>query len=117
MSKITRESLDNIAKQPKKEEKNWIKVGMSSCGIAAGADEVFKVLTEEAKKRNIPVAVKKCGCVGMCSVEPLVEVNVDGMPQVTYGRVNGEVAIQIIEEHIHNHRLVNDHIYDIQVKK
>jgi (2Fe-2S) ferredoxin len=117
MSKITRESLDNISKQPKTEEKNWIKVGMSSCGIAAGADEVFKVLTEEAKKRNIRVSVKKCGCAGMCSVEPLVEVNVEGMPQVTYGRVNSEVAIQILEEHIHNHRLVNDHIYDIQVKK
>lgn len=117
MNKITRESLDNIAKQQKQEEKNWIKVGMSSCGIAAGADQVFKVLTEEAKKRNIQVSVKKCGCVGMCSVEPLVEVNVEGMPQVTYGRVNGEVAIQILEEHIHNHRLVNDHIYDIQVRK
>ncbi|HOX09705.1 MAG TPA: (2Fe-2S) ferredoxin domain-containing protein [Candidatus Omnitrophota bacterium] len=117
MSKITRESLENIAKQKKPEDKNWIKVGMSSCGIAAGADKVFDVLTEEAKKRNINVIVKKCGCVGMCSVEPLVEVNVEGMPQVTYGKVNGEVAVQILEEHIHSHRLVNDHIYDIQVKK
>jgi len=117
MTKLTKEALDNIAKQPKTEEKNWIKVGMSSCGIAAGAGEVFKVLTEEAKKRNIQVSIKKCGCVGMCSVEPLVEVNVDGMPQTTYGKVNKEVAIQILDEHIHNHRFVNDHIYDIQVKK
>jgi (2Fe-2S) ferredoxin len=117
MNKLTKESLDNIAKQSRQEEKNWIKVGMSSCGIAAGADEVLKVLAEEAKKRNIQVNIKKCGCVGMCSVEPLVEVNVEGMPRVTYGRVNKDVAIQILEEHIHNHRLVNDHIYDIQVKK
>jgi len=90
---------------------------MSSCGIAAGAEEVYKTLTEEVKKRNIPVTIKKCGCVGMCSVEPLVEVNVEGVPQVTYGRVNKEVALQILDEHIHNHRLLNDHIYDIQVKK
>ena len=117
MSKITKEELDNIAKQPKKDDKNWIKVGMSSCGIAAGAEEVFKTLAEEVKKRNIQVAMRKCGCAGMCSVEPLVEVNIDGMPKVTYCKVDKDVAIQILDEHIHNHRLVNDHIYDIQVKK
>ena len=64
MSKITKEELDNIAKQPKKEDKNWIKVGMSSCGIAAGAEDVFKTLTEEVKKRNIQVTIKSAAAPG-----------------------------------------------------
>lgn len=117
MSKITREELENIARQPKKEEKNWIKVGMSSCGIAAGAGEIYEVFAEQIKKRNLPIAVKKCGCVGMCYAEPLVEVAIEGMPTVTYGRVTREGAIHILEEHINDKRLINDHIYDIKFRK
>jgi (2Fe-2S) ferredoxin len=116
MNKLTKESLDNIAKQSRQEEKNWIKVGMSSCGIAAGADEVLKVLAEEAKKRNIQVNIKKCGCVGMCSVRASRRGQCRRHARVPT-RVDKDVAVQILEEHIHNHRLVNDHIYDIQVKK
>ena len=76
MKKNTREDLDKISATPRKESANYIRVGMSTCGIAAGADEVFATLVEEAKKRNIQIEIKKCGCVGMCFAEPLVEVAV-----------------------------------------
>ncbi len=116
MKKLTKEDLDIVQKSAS-DKKNWIKVGMSTCGIAAGADEVFKTFVEEAKKRNIDIDVKKCGCLGMCHVEPLVEVNIEGLPDVIYGRVTKEVAINILDEHVHNKKLVNDHIYDLKLKK
>lgn len=108
MKKLTKEDLDKISANPPQEEKNWIKVGTSTCGIAAGAEDVFNVLTEEAKKRNIPISVKKCGCVGMCYAEPLVEVSVEGMPRVTYGKVNRDTAIHILEEHIRNRKIIDE---------
>lgn len=114
MKKLTAMDIESMNKGIPKEQDDWIKVGMSTCGIAAGAEEVFKILVEEAKKRNISVAIKKCGCIGMCAAEPLLEINIEGMPRVIYGRVDKEVAIHILEEHIHNKRLVNDHIYDIK---
>ncbi|MFH0771691.1 MAG: (2Fe-2S) ferredoxin domain-containing protein [Candidatus Omnitrophota bacterium] len=117
MSKLSKEDLDRKVARAPQEEKNWIKVGMSSCGIAAGAEEVFNILREEVKKRNLQVSVKKCGCAGMCYAEPLVEVSIEGMLPVVYGKVNKEVAMLILEEHIHNRRLINDHIYDIIVKR
>jgi len=111
--KLTDEKLDEIKNNLHKKGENWIKVGMSSCGIAAGADVVFDVMTSEVKKRNLNVSVKKCGCAGSCFAEPLVEVSIEGMPQVVYGRVNEETAREIIDKHICGKRLINDHVYGI----
>jgi NADP-reducing hydrogenase subunit HndB len=117
MKKITPQDLDNTSANPKKEPSNYIRVGMSTCGIAAGADEVFKTLVEEAKKRNIQIDIKKCGCLGMCFAEPLVEVAVEGLAPVVYGRVNKESAVKIMEKHVAGKMLVNDSIFDFKVKE
>ena len=117
MNKITREYLDNISVNPQKSSANYIRVGMSTCGIAAGADEVLATLVEEAKKRNIQIEIKKCGCVGMCFAEPLVEVAVEGLPPVIYGKVNKEIAAKIMEKHVAGKILVNEYIFDLKVKE
>ena len=97
----------------KKRAQNWIHVGYSTCGVAAGAKEVYEELLEESKARNLTIEIKKCGCVGLCSAEPLVEVNVEGAPRVFYGKVNKEVAHKIIDEHVCQKKLVEGHIYEI----
>ena len=118
MDKINKAYLDAI-KQPKGNEPpgQYIKVGMSSCGIAAGAQEVFTLLKSEAEKRSVPIQVKPCGCNGACYSEPLVEVAVEGLPVVTYGKVTPEVAMKIFEEHVRDKRIVQDHIVDMPVRR
>jgi len=115
MEKLTAQKLEAIFAQNSQKRENWIKVGMSTCGIAAGADEVYKTFVNEIAKRNVPMAVKKCGCLGMCHVEPLVEVNVSGMPTVIYAKVTPEVAVKIIEKHILTKTLLNDHIFALDL--
>jgi (2Fe-2S) ferredoxin len=118
MGRLTKEDIVRIAgSSVSRKDRDYIRVGMSSCGIAAGAEDVFTALVEEAKKRNIQIDIEKCGCLGMCSVEPLVEVKVDGLPPVVYGRVNREIAIEIIEKHVVSKILVNDCIFDFKVKE
>ncbi|HOW59546.1 MAG TPA: (2Fe-2S) ferredoxin domain-containing protein [Candidatus Omnitrophota bacterium] len=113
--KLNKDNLGKIKEKILASGKNWIKVGFSTCGIAAGAQEVYDVLCEEARKHNADVDIKKCGCVGMCSVEPLVEVCVKGLPRVFYGKVDRETAIKIVEKHVCGHLLVNDHICDVKI--
>ncbi len=115
MKKITREDLVKIQKERPSKGQNWIKVGYSTCGIAAGAKEVFDCFTEEVKKRRLDIKVKKCGCAGMCYAEPLVEVQAEGMPRVFYGKVDKEKAIKILDKHIGAKMLLNDLIYDVLV--
>ena len=98
----------------KKGKGNYIKVGLSTCGIAAGADEVFDVLVGEIKNKGIDMTVSKCGCAGMCYAEPLVEVSVEGMPKVLYGKITAEIAMKIVRKHIVGKKLLDNHIYAIK---
>jgi len=50
-----------------------IKIGTGSCGIAAGATEVFDFFQEKAQD----VEVIGVGCIGHCYAEPIVEVETD----------------------------------------
>jgi NADP-reducing hydrogenase subunit HndB len=111
---MTKEELGKIKQETiYKRPQNWIRVGYSTCGIAAGADEVYRALVDEARTRNLDIAILQCGCAGLCSAEPLVEVNVQGMPRVFYGKVDKEVAGRIMDEHVCQKKLVEGHIYEI----
>ena len=76
-------------------------VGMATCGIAAGARPVLLSFVEEVKNRDMKdVIVSQTGCIGMCSLEPIVEVYKPGEEKVTYVKMTAEKAKEIIEEHI-----------------
>lgn len=85
-----------------------ITVGMGTCGIAAGARETMHAILEELKKRNIEAHVTTVGCIGMCAVEPLVDIEQAGGARITYGRVKSDRVPRLIEEHLVNGRVVED---------
>lgn len=113
---MNKKNLEEIRSQGEKSA-SYITVGMSACGIAAGAEEVFKVFAEEVRRKGLPIQVNKCGCIGMCYAEPLVEVKVEGLPAVTYGKVNREVALRILEKHVAGKTLINDLIYGLKANE
>ncbi len=53
-----------------------VTVGLSSCGIAAGAAHVFDEFRTEFESKGLGVLLKRTGCIGMCYREPLVDVDV-----------------------------------------
>lgn len=78
-------------------------VGMATCGIAAGARPVLNAFLEEVSKRNLTnVKVTQAGCLGMCKLEPMVEVFIPGKEKVTYVKLTADAAKQIVAEHIVN---------------
>ena len=82
-------------------------VGMATCGIAAGARPVMSAFMEEAAKRNLDhVAVTQTGCIGLCRLEPIVEVYVPGEEKVTYIKMDPEKAKEVVAEHIVNGKVV-----------
>jgi len=121
MAKMTLEDLRNLREQKKKDlqkrdttGKNMqIVIGMGTCGIAAGAKKSLDAFLSELDAQNLDnVAVTQTGCMGLCYVEPTVEVIVPGMPNVIYGQVDVETARKIVREHIMRQRMVSDHVYD-----
>lgn len=80
-----------------------IVVGMATCGIAAGARPVLNAFVDEVAKRKLSnVKITQAGCLGMCKLEPMVEVYVPGKEKVTYILLSEESARQIVAEHIVN---------------
>ncbi len=89
-----------IIKKMNVDEDTKIIVGMGTCGIAAGAEEVLAVIENEIEKRNLKnVKVTKTGCLGLCVREPLVEIR-QGNTSVLYGDVDEERARKLVSESI-----------------
>ena len=85
-----------------------IKVGMATCGIAAGARPVLDALLDEAEKRHLHnVSISQTGCIGMCRLEPIVEVFKDGQ-KYTYVHMTADKARKVIAEHVVNGNAVKE---------
>ena len=54
-----------------------VKVGQGSCGISAGAAKVYNAL-EKLLVNNSDVLLSVTGCIGMCYLEPIVDIYSDG---------------------------------------
>ena len=78
-------------------------VGMATCGISAGARPVMLEFVEELKRRGVEDAmVTQTGCIGVCRLEPIVEVFVPGKEKVTYVKMKPEMVAKIVQEHLVN---------------
>ena len=85
-------------------------VGMATCGIAAGARPVLAAIMDEVAKRNLEhVAVTQTGCIGVCRLEPIVEILVPGEEKVTYVKMTPDKARQIVAEHLVNNRPIAEY--------
>ncbi len=83
-----------------------IRVGMASCGIAAGAYEVFQRL-QQINDKNIKIV--PVGCLGLCFREPLVEISTGNQFDV-YGHVTPKMAEEIYQKHIIENKPIDEHI-------
>ena len=85
-------------------------VGMATCGIAAGARPVLNAFLEEVQKRDLKnITVTQTGCIGVCRLEPIVEVYVPGEPKVTYVKMQPEMVAKIVAEHLVNKNVVTEY--------
>ncbi|NLG52624.1 MAG: (2Fe-2S) ferredoxin domain-containing protein [Clostridiales bacterium] len=85
-------------------------VGMATCGIAAGARPVLTALVDEINRRHLTnVIVSQTGCIGVCRLEPVVEVYGASGEKVTYVNMTDEKARKIVSEHIVNNRVVTEY--------
>jgi len=64
-----------------------IAVGMGTCGIGNGAEELYRAFEKVFKKKKAKVTIVKTGCFGFCAEEPLVNVYIPGKPLIILHRV------------------------------
>ncbi|MBU0934696.1 MAG: (2Fe-2S) ferredoxin domain-containing protein [Spirochaetes bacterium] len=122
MAKMTLDQLRKLREETKGEmtrretegKEIQVIVGMGTCGIAAGAKDAFEAIVKAVDEHKITanVVIRQTGCMGLCHVEPTVEVIVPGMPATIYGKVDAAIAADIVRKHLVDRKLVSGHIYD-----
>lgn len=100
---IRQKTINELNLRKNREDGIRVVVGLATCGIAAGARPVMAAFVEEINKRQLQnVTVSQTGCIGLCRLEPIVEVYMPGKEKVTYCKVNPEQVARIVSEHIVN---------------
>lgn len=109
--KAIRESMQGkIGLRQGSDNKTRVVVGMATCGIAAGARPVLAAIVDEVGKRKLSnVAVSQTGCIGVCRLEPIVEVYEPGKEKVTYVKMTPEKAVRVVVDHLVNGQVVTDY--------
>ena len=106
---IRQKTLDRVSLRKEDDSNIRVVVGMATCGIAAGARPVMLGFVEELNRRSLHnVTVSQTGCIGMCRLDPMVEVFLPGQEKVTYVKVNPDMISRIVAEHIVNGRPVEE---------
>lgn len=107
MAKMTIEDLKRIKETTLKatalrqgDARVKITVHMGTCGIAAGAREVMSALMQEmAEADRQDIRVVTSGCMGMCSSEPNVTVEVLDSEPIVYQHMDTNRMRQVFRRH------------------
>ena len=99
---LKKESKENFLKKYPKDS-IVINIGSATCEIAAGSDKIHKKLLKLLKDNNLKnIQIKKVGCTGRCSLEPILTI---------YKNQKFEVYVQVdetkLEEIFTSHILKN----------
>jgi NADH-quinone oxidoreductase subunit F len=85
-----------------------ILVGLGTCGIAAGAEEIFRLLEQKLPASDGGVHLGRVGCIGMCYREPLVEIRDSSGARYQYGNVTKDKVDRILDEHVRQGKVIED---------
>lgn len=118
LDEIRKKNLDRV-NQGRDRKNPRIVVGMATCGIAAGAKSVMSAILDELEKLgNYDVVVVQTGCIGICRLEPVVEVIMPGEEKVTYVKMTATMARRMVREHIKDGNVIDEytmHVVDGKV--
>jgi NADH:ubiquinone oxidoreductase subunit F (NADH-binding)/(2Fe-2S) ferredoxin len=111
---MIRAAIEELAARRQQAEERWhqkldadlyITVGTGTCGLAAGARDSLASVEAELEKRNLTAVISQVGCVGMCSFEPMLELQARDKPRVNYGEATARNIPEIFASYFENEPL------------
>lgn len=113
LEEIRKKTIDRV-NQRKDRTSTRIVVGMATCGIAAGARPVLLAIMDEISSNDVKdVVVAQTGCIGVCRLEPIVEVIRPGEEKVTYVKMTPEKVRRVIKDHVIGGEVVDEYVMHI----
>jgi len=73
-----------------------IYIGTGTCGLGAGADQTLSAVQHYLAENAIEAEVVQVGCIGLCSNEPMLDVQLPGKTRLCFGNVDKTKATSIL---------------------
>ncbi|MEM0014572.1 MAG: NADH-ubiquinone oxidoreductase-F iron-sulfur binding region domain-containing protein [Zestosphaera sp.] len=77
-----------------------IRVPISSCTLAAGAENVYNAVVEALKTLGVDAEIHRVGCMGACYLDPWIELAKEGLPPAIYANVKAEAVEDLISRYV-----------------
>ena len=104
---VVQMTFEEIQKQAKADwdsvyhsELPHILIGTATCGRAAGALKVVEAFNNELARQNAQATMTEVGCIGLCSLEPLVTIIKPDSFTVCYNSVTPQLVPTLVEGYI-----------------
>jgi NADH:ubiquinone oxidoreductase subunit F (NADH-binding)/Pyruvate/2-oxoacid:ferredoxin oxidoreductase delta subunit/(2Fe-2S) ferredoxin len=72
-------------------------VGAGTCGLGAGAAKTLHEVKASLNRKNISAEIVEVGCVGLCAVEPIVDIQLPGHNRISFGNVTADKVENLLD--------------------
>ena len=83
-------------------ERPIIYIGSGTCGRAAGATDTIEAIKKYLEENQFDADIVETGCIGLCSAEPIVDIQLPGMNRISYKNVTTEKVTNILDAAINS---------------
>jgi NADH-quinone oxidoreductase subunit F len=73
-------------------------VGSGTCGLGAGADKTLARIREYCAAQETQIEIRQVGCIGLCSEEPVVDVQLPGRTRLSFGSVTADKVDGLLDQ-------------------
>ena len=73
-------------------------IGSGTCGKVAGADETFAAVTRYLTEKNIRAEIIQVGCIGLCSYEPIVDIQLPGKARISFRNITHALVEPLLDD-------------------
>ncbi len=79
-----------------------IYIGMGTCGLGAGAGKTKTAALEYLTRHGIDATIKDVGCIGLCSSEPILDIQLPGKRRISFENVTADKVEGILDRIFYN---------------
>jgi NADH:ubiquinone oxidoreductase subunit F (NADH-binding)/NAD-dependent dihydropyrimidine dehydrogenase PreA subunit/(2Fe-2S) ferredoxin len=72
-------------------------IGAGTCGLGAGAAKTLESVKAYLAQRNVEADIVEVGCIGLCSEEPLLDVQLPNRARLSFKAITEEKVTEVLE--------------------
>lgn len=79
-----------------------IYIGTGTCGMIAGSGATLHAVKNYLQEKQLEVEVIEVGCIGLCSAEPLLDVQLPGKARISFQHVTAQKVEALLDDIFNN---------------